>query len=117
MSFYSLKHALNPEKIDAAVDAVFAVGADYDGAAALLEMQGTVDDVETLVGTLETTVGTLETAVGTLEPVVTALEPLTVDDDGPVLNEILTQLLALFDPATHELVLDDGAVKVAAKSP
>jgi hypothetical protein len=102
MSFYSLKHALEPQKIDAAVDAVLAAGDDFDGAAALLEMQGTVDDVETLVGTLE--------------PVVTALEPLTVDDDGPVLNEILVQLLALYDPATHELVLDDGAVKVAAKS-
>jgi hypothetical protein len=111
MTFYSLKHALNPEKIDAAVDTALA-------AETLVGTLGTtVGTLETTVGTLETTVGTLETTVGTLETTVDALDKLTVDDDGPVLNEILTQLLALYDPDTHELVLDNGTVKVAAKSP
>jgi hypothetical protein len=104
MTFYSLKHALNPEKIDAAVDTALAA-------------ETLVGTLGTTVGTLETTVGTLETTVGTLETTVDALDKLTVDDDGPVLNEILTQLLALYDPDTHELVLDNGTVKVAAKSP
>jgi hypothetical protein len=101
MSFYSLKHALNPEKIDAAVDAVFAVGADYDGAAALAAMQ---DDVTALEGS----VSDLQSFTGTLVD-------LTVEE-GTQLNGILVQLLALYDPDTHELTLDNGTVKVTVKA-
>ena len=66
MSFYSLKHALEPEKIDAAVDAVFAAGDSFDGAAAILALQNDVSDLETTVNAIVAALPTSNPGAGIL---------------------------------------------------